>query len=124
MARTRTTFQAGHPGMGGRPRGSKDRLPRGSLKAAWLAVTRAEPHLLEDAIRTGLTAARPSDRLGFLELGAKLLREIGPVSEPEAKPDVSEVRIVLLRSEVGGLDSGTNGHPRALPPESMRALPV
>ena len=61
MARTKTTFQAGHPGMGGRPRGSKDRLPRGRLKAAWLAVTQAEPHLLEETIRAGLTAGRPAN---------------------------------------------------------------
>jgi hypothetical protein len=117
MPRTRTTFQSGHAGMGGRPKGSKNRLPRGSLKAAWLAVTRAEPHLLEDAIRAGLTATRPSDRLGFLELGAKLMHEVGITSAPEPEPArTGGIRIILRSSEAPPLDAHTNGHPKSLPP--------
>jgi hypothetical protein len=99
MPRTRTTFQLGHAGMGGRPKDSKDRFPRGSLKAAWLAVTRAEPHLLEDAIRAGLAATRPSDRLGFLELGTKLSPKArcscaGGVSERWQRDPAAEWRVL------------------------------
>ena len=107
--------------MGGRPKGSKDRLPRGSLNAAWLAVTQAELHLLEDAIRAGLTAARPSERLGFLELGAKLLRTIGPPEEPHAKSD-SGVNIVLSWcNEADALETGSDQP--AIREVPLRALP-
>jgi hypothetical protein len=102
--------------MGGRPIGSKDRLPRGSLKAAWLRVAQAEPHLLDEAIRAGLTAGRPSERLGFLELGAKLMREVGVPSEPEAGAGaVDRVHIML------GWDPANNEDTRSLPLKTQSA---
>ena len=65
----------------GRPKGAKDRLPRGSVKAAWdrVMATKDGHESLDDAIRAGLKDRR--QRLGFLELGARLNREIGPGTE-------------------------------------------
>ena len=52
-----------------------------SVKYGWIAVTRLEPHLVPDAIRMGLRSTSPTARLGYLELGAKVMKEIGTQAE-------------------------------------------
>ena len=51
------------------------------MKYAWARVTEADPTLLDRAIRKGLKSSNPSARLGYLELGAKLNKEIGSQTE-------------------------------------------
>lgn len=91
MPRSRTSFKPGQPGGPGRPKGSKDRVPRGSIKAAFVEVIEADPSLISEAIRRGLQGR---NALGYLDLGAKLLKEIGSGTEAGAP------RIIL----VPGLD--------------------
>ena len=83
---TITSFKKGCAPGPGRPKGAKDRVPRGSIKAAWdrVMATREGYESLDEAIRAGLKDRR--QRLGFLELGARLNREIGPGAEVAAPP--------------------------------------
>ena len=81
-----TSFTKGCAPGPGRPKGAKDRFPRGSIKAAWdrVMATREGYESLDEAIRAGLKDRR--QRLGFLELGARLNREIGPGADVAALP--------------------------------------
>jgi hypothetical protein len=51
------------------------------VKHAWARVTEADPTPLDRAIRRGLESTNSSARLGYVELGAKLNKEIGPQTE-------------------------------------------
>jgi hypothetical protein len=101
MARSSTTFLPGHPGRGGRPRGSRDRVPRklrSSVAAAWRQVTQADPRLLVEVLHAGLRSGKPREALGFLELGARLVREVG-----HAPLGQTAVRVIFVgRSPDGG----------------------
>lgn len=65
-------------GKSGNAKGGKDREARASLKKAFVKLVNSKPWLVQEAMERGLTSSRP---LGFLELGARLLKEIGGVEE-------------------------------------------
>lgn len=73
-------FVPGHPPTpgSGRPPGSKDRLPRSSIRRVYDRLMEKEG--IEDKILEGLERAIEDKReiRGVLELGAKLFKEIGP----------------------------------------------
>ena len=83
---TSTSFKRGCAPGPGRPPGAKDRVPRGSVKAAWdrVMATKEGQESLDEAIRSGLKDRR--QRLGFLELGARLSKEIGSGAEVTVPP--------------------------------------
>lgn len=60
---------------------TKARRGASSVRYAWKAVTALEPELVPDAIRRGLKSTSGSVRLGYLELGAKVMKEIGSGQE-------------------------------------------
>lgn len=49
-------------------------MKRSSLREAWIEVTKRKPWLVREAIERGLASKSP---VTYLELGAKLMREIG-----------------------------------------------
>jgi hypothetical protein len=57
---------------------------RGSVKWAWNAVNRLDERLLSDAIRRGLLSRNPGEARGWVELGARLNKEVGPVTDVAA----------------------------------------
>jgi hypothetical protein len=77
MPRTRTSFTKGCQPGPGRPPGSKDSVPRGSVKAAFdeFVAARGGQQAMVDAIERGVCDSRRA--LGFIELYAKLLKEVG-----------------------------------------------
>ena len=82
--------------MGGRPSGSKDRVPRGSVKAAFEEIIATSPALITEAIRRGLQGR---NALGFIDLWAKVGKEIGTGAETGAP------RVLIVR----GLDVDSFG---------------
>ena len=93
---TITSFKKGCAPGPGRPKGARDRVPRGSVKAAYetFVAARGGQAKIVDAIERGIRDPRRS--LGFLELYAKVLKEIGAGSDDGGAPG-----IILLS---GGLD--------------------
>lgn len=89
MAASRTSFRKGATPGPGRPKGSRDRVPRGSVKAAFetFLAEHGGQRALVDAIAAGIKDRRRA--LGFLALAAKVL--------DEAKADVPDgpTRIVV-----------------------------
>jgi hypothetical protein len=57
---------------------------RGSAKWAWATVNRTDERLLPDAIRAGLLSRKPGEARGWVELGARLTKEVGPVTDVAA----------------------------------------
>lgn len=88
MARSSTSFQKGGKPGPGRPKGSKDRVPRGALRRAYkeFMECRGGFEMMVEAIQRGIRD--PKRALGFLELGAKVLDRPGQeegASEPRAQ---------------------------------------
>lgn len=52
------------------------------VREAWEALLKAKPWLVREALERGLSGGRP---LGFLELGARLMKEIGQADEKSQK---------------------------------------
>lgn len=88
MARNATTFKPGKSGNPkGKPKGAKDRMPRGLLKQAIAVVMAGEPKLIEDVIRRNLKDRKKD--LQAVELIGKVTKEIGPTDAASAlKPTV------------------------------------
>jgi hypothetical protein len=74
-----TSFKPGNrANPKGRPPGIKEALPRGAFKAAYDRVLAKDPQLLDTVIRAGLKGQpKARNAVPFLELGAKLGKEIG-----------------------------------------------
>lgn len=100
VARSRTTFKAGQTGNPhGRPPGSKDVMPK--VRDLVNAVRTAHEKEIAEALRRA--ASNPKTVLAFVELEAKLNREIGPGSDVGSWPG-----IILL-----GADPTVEGYRRA-----------
>lgn len=85
--RTGTSWVKGQSGNPkGKPKGAKDKVPRGSVKQAFeeFINVRGGQRAMVDAISAGMRDKRRA--LGFLELAAKVFREVGPGSEAESRP--------------------------------------
>lgn len=82
-------FEKGKSGNpGGLPKGGvpKDKSRKVLIKEAWDELCKAKPWLIKEALERGLTGGRP---LGFLELGARVNKEVG--SQEEQKANVTIV---------------------------------
>ena len=86
-------FKPGQTGnAGGRPK--KEGLSaetKASLRQAWIEVVNKKPYLVREAIERGLSGQRA---INFLELGGKLMKEIG--SQDEGKQQV----VIMLNSSL------------------------
>ena len=70
-----------------RPKGSgKTEEQRTSLRRAYIELAKAKPWLVKEAFERGLRSTRP---LGFLELAARLMKEIG--TQESSSPQVAIV---------------------------------
>jgi hypothetical protein len=85
---TSTSFKPGQSGNPkGRPPGIKEALPRGAFKAAYDRVLAKDPQLLDTVIRAGLKGQpKARNAVPFLELGAKLGKEIGGNAAEDSRP--------------------------------------
>ena len=113
--RATSTFKPGQSGNpNGRPSGIKEALPRGAFKAAYDRVLAKDPQLLDTVIRAGLKGQpKARNAVPFLELGAKLGKEIG------AGRDAVDTQPVIFHFH-------TNLNPLALAPrvlQQQRSLP-
>lgn len=98
--------KSGNPS--GRPKADKvaTKSRAALVKEAWEKLTSKKPWIVQEALERGLTGGRP---LGFLELGARVMKEIGQNEEqktsvtiimnssldPKAlKPAVPEVHVI------------------------------
>lgn len=87
---------------------------RASLRRAFIKIASSQPWLIQDAFERGLRGSRP---LGYLELGARLLKEIG--TQENATPKIAIVFNSSLQA--GQLRPGAEvpkmiaAAPRALP---------
>jgi hypothetical protein len=71
----------------GRPPGIKEAVRRGAFKAAYDRVLAKDPQLLDTVIRAGLQGQpKARNAVPFLELGAKLGKEIGADAEHDTRP--------------------------------------
>ena len=77
-----------------RPKGSTGKTNKASLREAWIEVVSKKPWLVKEAMERGLESGRP---LGFLELGARLMKEIGAQEEQK-----TQIAIIFN----GSLDAG------------------
>lgn len=92
------------------------KIDRSSLKAAWVKVTKRKPWLVEEAIERGLESARP---IQYLELGAKLMREIGQDSESK-----TQIAIVFNGPIDVGKLKGNTSTPHVLEVQAHPQLPA
>ncbi len=73
-------------GKSGNPAGRPKKEPKVSkttlIKEVWDELCQTKPWLVEEALERGLTGGRP---LGFLELGARLNKEIGQQESQKAQ---------------------------------------
>lgn len=91
------------------------KIDRSSLKAAWVKITKRKPWLVEEAIERGLESARP---IQYLELGAKLMREIGQDSDSK-----TQIAIVFNGPIDVGKLRGNTDNPRILEVQAVQAHP-
>lgn len=100
-------------GQSGNKKGRPKRLPSqaGSVKAAFDELIKEKPDLIREAFERGLEGKRS---LGYLELGAKLGREIGnqgeghqqiaiifasPLDTAKLRPGAQTVRVIEVERE-------------------------
>jgi hypothetical protein len=109
---TSTSFKPGQSGNPkGRPPGIKEALPRGAFRAAYDRVLAKDPQLLDTVIRAGLKGQpKARNAVPFLELGAKLGKEIGADAEHDTRPVIFHFH--------------TNLNPMALAPKPLPQPPV
>jgi hypothetical protein len=88
---------------------------RASLRRAFVKVASEQPWLLKEAFERGLRSSRP---LGYLELGARLLKEIG--AQDGAAPKIAIVFNSSLQA--GKLREGAET-PKMITATPVRALP-
>ena len=73
----------------GRPKGIQEAFPRGRVRAAFDRVTTANPTLLDQVFLDGLQGKRNArNAVPFVELGAKLGKEIGADAATTTKPTI------------------------------------
>ena len=98
------------------------------MKWAWQCVTETDPKLLPTAIRRGLQSTSSSARLGYLELGAKLNKEIGPQTDA-----ASGVRIIMVGPAAAAIEvwrkaaaqiTGAAALPEAPPLDELEPAPA
>jgi len=106
--------QSGNPK--GRPPGIKETLPRGAFKAAYDRVLAKHPELLDTVIRAGLQGQpKARNAVPFLELGAKLGKEIGADAQGDTRPIVFNFHTNLNPMALA---------PKPLPAGAARGIPV
>jgi len=98
-------FVKGHSGNPtGRPKRDKSKIVL--VREAWEQLTSKKPWLVAEALERGLTGGRP---LGFLELGARVMKEIGQSEEKQ-----SNITIVV----------NSTLNTRALRPATVELIPI
>ena len=60
----------------------KESSEKASVRKAWIALVSQKPLMIQTALEKGLRSERP---LGFLELGARLLKEVGVQEEQKTQ---------------------------------------
>ena len=73
------------PGQSGNPKGRPKRDPTAKavlIREAWGRLTSRKPYLVTEALERGLGSSRS---LGFLELGARVMKEIGQQEGQQAQ---------------------------------------
>jgi hypothetical protein len=104
----------------GRPPGIKETLPRGAFKAAYDRVLAKHPELLDTVIRAGLQGQpKARNAVPFLELGAKLGKEIGADAAHDTRPVVFHFHTNLNPMALDGPQSPMR---RILDGESSRGV--
>lgn len=89
MARGRKTGgRSFKKGNRGRPRGAKDKFPRGSIKAIYVGLAQGRPELFGRAIVAGISA-KPPFSFQYLQLGAYYI-DGKPVETIRVQPDLSK----------------------------------
>ena len=63
-------------------RARKPETNKASLREAWVEITSKKPWLVKEALEHGLASSRP---LGYLELGARLMKEVGAQDEQKTQ---------------------------------------
>jgi len=58
------------------------KFKRSSVRKAWIKLNSRNPQLIEEALRRGLQSKTP---IQYLELGSKLMKEVGAQEESAAK---------------------------------------
>jgi len=96
----------------GRPPGIKEPVPRNTVLAAWNAVVGRDRKLVEKVISAGLRLP-PSKALPFVELGARLNKELGAGIDSGGAPVIinwnSNVDPMKLRRGAGATGEPEDG---------------
>jgi hypothetical protein len=91
-------------------------LPRGTFKAAYDRVLAKHPELLDTVIRAGLQGQpKARNAVPFLELGAKLGKEIGADAAHDTRPVIFNFHTNLNPMALA---------PKPLPSGAARGIPV
>ena len=99
-------------------RARKPETNKASLREAWVEITSKKPWLVKEALEHGLASSRP---LGYLELGARLMKEVGAQDEQK-----TQIAIIfngsldsnkLKGSTVHVLENGQAAVPVSAPPQ-------
>jgi hypothetical protein len=102
-------------GKSGNPKGGKTREQKASLLKAFIDLAASQPWLIKEAFERGLKGSRP---LGYLELGARLMKEIG--SEQSTAPKIA----IVFNSNLDTNKLKEGAAPPRLMQMTMPALPA